>query len=91
MEVHIIVYSWIYWCSFRVSFMSKYRNDFFSLVPCLSGSYYDKDRNECTFCRPGTYQPLNQQEECLPCPPGTSATEGKAYCFGEHRNTLLQT
>jgi hypothetical protein len=46
-----------------------------SLPVCVKGQYLDAVTNQCVGCAMGTYQPEDQQTQCLECPPNTSTDE----------------
>ncbi|XP_022803614.1 uncharacterized protein LOC111340956 [Stylophora pistillata] len=53
---------------------------------CSSGMFLNKTTEKCQDCPRGTYQDSEGQEQCLPCPPGTSTIETRTAhrisCFG---------
>eukprot|EP00178_Gracilaria_changii_P002996 TRINITY_DN1439_c0_g2_i1.p1 TRINITY_DN1439_c0_g2~~TRINITY_DN1439_c0_g2_i1.p1 ORF type:complete len:619 (+),score=28.63 TRINITY_DN1439_c0_g2_i1:307-2163(+) len=48
-------------------------------LPCEPGSA-SLLISSCVQCPPGTFQPLPEQNECLPCPEGTRANEDSTDC-----------
>ncbi|PFX23098.1 sushi, von Willebrand factor type A, EGF and pentraxin domain-containing protein 1-like isoform X2 [Stylophora pistillata] len=60
-----------------------YRNGF--CLNCSSGTFLNKTTEKCQDCPHGAFQDSEGQEQCLPCPPGTSTIESRtanrSSCF----------
>lgn len=52
----------------------------FAPVPCPIGLKQDPSGAACTACAAGEYQRLSGQTTCLPCPPGSEASERRDRC-----------
>lgn len=66
--------------------------NYFILVPCALGTFYNADNKTCTSCPQGTYQSETGQMKCSKCPniagrPGVTAGPGArsaADCKGKN-------
>jgi hypothetical protein len=49
-------------------------------VSCTAGKKIDIATSTCVICDEGEYQPLSQQDLCIPCPDGQTSPEGSSTC-----------
>ncbi|XP_059176529.1 uncharacterized protein LOC131956122 [Physella acuta] len=69
-------------CEVPLVYAMQY-NFYLACIGCGIGAVFTNDSRECAVCPLGTYQPLTEGAECLPCPPDWNTNNSGAGSLEE--------